>query len=303
MRVLPRMVAESSLSMFLPFYAACILGGHRVALLLLIALFTKFPASVQRESAKTGRPLLVSMVSKYKYTAFLLLVLAFADLSGISSGVGVRDAVRGYLALTLAIVFCRAPSSSSSLFSPAQADGPGPTLEKGAPSRSSDHGAAELLAGGFLAVGALLAASITGEQGSSLATVPIAAMTGCVSAFAFAFCPPSSAVRSEDTLGLLAGLLCVLIGTLVTSGRPHSSQFISQLFFSCSFFVAVALDLGTGLSPFRQRHSHGQHHRQVQQHKPPSRISLWLLNSSEGWPLIHSILMERDSRRIFYFMR
>ncbi|EER28877.1 cation efflux family protein [Coccidioides posadasii C735 delta SOWgp] len=38
------------------------------------------------------------------------------------------------------------------------------------------------------------------------------------------------------------------------------------------------------------------------EHKHPSRISLRLLKASEKWPLLHAILKERDSRRIFYFM-
>ena len=34
-----------------------------------------------------------------------------------------------------------------------------------------------------------------------------------------------------------------------------------------------------------------------------SRFTRLLLPYTEGWPLLHSILVEKDSRRIFYFMR
>lgn len=56
-----------------------------------------------------------------------------------------------------------------------------------------------------------------------------------------------------------------------------------------------------------QRNGHGHGHAQAQAQAPkevkaPSAITRSLMKSTEGVPLLHSILIERDSRRIFYFM-
>ncbi|KAI5850331.1 cation efflux family-domain-containing protein [Morchella snyderi] len=48
-------------------------------------------------------------------------------------------------------------------------------------------------------------------------------------------------------------------------------------------------------------HDHGHHH-EPKETKAPSTITKRLLRMSEGLPLLHGILIERDSRRIFYFM-
>lgn len=48
-------------------------------------------------------------------------------------------------------------------------------------------------------------------------------------------------------------------------------------------------------------HDHGHHH-EPKEGKAPSTITKSLLHMSEGLPLLHGILIERDSRRIFYFM-
>lgn len=51
-------------------------------------------------------------------------------------------------------------------------------------------------------------------------------------------------------------------------------------------------------------HGHGNHpHAQApKEAKAPSAITRSLMKSTVGVPLLHSILIERDSRRIFYFM-
>lgn len=62
--------------------------------------------------------------------------------------------------------------------------------------------------------------------------------------------------------------------------------------------------------PFsHDHHDHGHNHGDAHGHaqapkeaKAPSAITRSLMKSTEGLPLIHSILIERDSRRIFYFM-
>lgn len=60
-----------------------------------------------------------------------------------------------------------------------------------------------------------------------------------------------------------------------------------------------------GLQIDKNRHSHDHDHDHAQapkEIKAPSAITKSLMKITEGVPLVHSILIERDSRRIFYFM-
>ncbi len=51
-------------------------------------------------------------------------------------------------------------------------------------------------------------------------------------------------------------------------------------------------------------HDHGHHsHRRTPPAEPRSRFTTILLPLVLRWPLLHTILAEKDSRRIFYFMR
>jgi solute carrier family 30 (zinc transporter), member 5/7 len=53
--------------------------------------------------------------------------------------------------------------------------------------------------------------------------------------------------------------------------------------------------LGDGPAP-----SHGHSHNKIEAR---SRLTRMVLPYTESWPLLHSIMKEKDSRRIFYFMR
>jgi zinc transporter 5/7 len=53
-------------------------------------------------------------------------------------------------------------------------------------------------------------------------------------------------------------------------------------------------------------HSHHDHKHHVHSHSAtikPSRFTLLILPYTESWPLLNTIMKEKDSRRIFYFMR
>jgi zinc transporter 5/7 len=52
-----------------------------------------------------------------------------------------------------------------------------------------------------------------------------------------------------------------------------------------------------------QHHDHGHSHANVVTVQPRSRITNFILPFVLRWPLLHTIMADKDSRRIFYFMR
>lgn len=62
-----------------------------------------------------------------------------------------------------------------------------------------------------------------------------------------------------------------------------------------------AMLAGMQLDKHSHSHDHG-HANEPKEVKAPSAITKALMRMTESIPLVHSILLERDSRRIFYFM-
>ncbi|KAK4234548.1 cation efflux family-domain-containing protein [Achaetomium macrosporum] len=56
------------------------------------------------------------------------------------------------------------------------------------------------------------------------------------------------------------------------------------------------------VAPRSRSHSHSHHHHHDRHSTPRSRFTELLCSYTSGWPLLHTVLIEKDSRRIFYFM-
>ncbi|KAL4735629.1 cation efflux family-domain-containing protein [Aspergillus similis] len=76
----------------------------------------------------------------------------------------------------------------------------------------------------------------------------------------------------------------------------HIVYFIRALLAIASFFAARLDDKRS----VPEEHAH--HHHYVHATSKPSRATKIILRYTESYPLLYSILKERDSRRIFYFM-
>ncbi|KAL2133380.1 hypothetical protein VTI74DRAFT_2468 [Chaetomium olivicolor] len=79
---------------------------------------------------------------------------------------------------------------------------------------------------------------------------------------------------------------------------PGGKSLISPT--SAGFDAAGVYDAPTA-SPVRP-HSHSHHHHDHDRLAERSRFTSLLLPYSSRWPLLHAVLTDRDSRRIFYFM-
>ena len=50
-------------------------------------------------------------------------------------------------------------------------------------------------------------------------------------------------------------------------------------------------------------HNHGHHHHHSTSVEPRSKFTAFVLPYTRKWPLLYTIMADKDSRRIFYFMR
>ena len=107
------------------------------------------------------------------------------------------------------------------------------------------------------------------------------------------------------------GATTAIVGDLVLKAEEQSFWALVD---TCAFVGAV---LGaiyfdtTSSSSHNHGHAHDSHNHHGHSHDhspaskqatPPSRITLLLISASQPIPLLHSILIDRNSRRIFYFM-
>jgi zinc transporter 5/7 len=72
---------------------------------------------------------------------------------------------------------------------------------------------------------------------------------------------------------------------------------------AASFDAAAVYEPPVDSRPHSHSHSHSHHHHHDSHSTPRSRFTEFLCSYTSGWPLLHTVLLERDSRRIFYFMR
>ena len=111
-----------------------------------------------------------------------------------------------------------------------------------------------------------------------------------------------NSLRSGRRLGLAVGLII----SIVVQETLHSPAFFS---FACQgvlagfFWQASLLDTQTLFQLHHSPKGHHHHHDAHHQHENHSMFTRMLLRNTQKWPLLNSILADKDSRRIFYFMR
>ncbi|KAJ5679933.1 hypothetical protein N7462_008177 [Penicillium macrosclerotiorum] len=112
-----------------------------------------------------------------------------------------------------------------------------------------------------------------------------------------------SGLRSPNKVGLAA---CTGAAALFCS--PHTGDdllvayTIRGILTAASFFAARMDDSHLRLDSHPYSHGHQHHHGHSHGTSETSRVTKWLIQRSEAYPLISSILKEKDSRSIFYFM-
>lgn len=298
-------MAIRALSVGLPFYAAMKLGGVRTGLVLLATIAAGMtcassPSSSQPRGWKT-------MIAQRKGTMIMLLAMVLLDLGGVTMHASSMDLIAGFLALALSVTMLSPPLPLSVSTSIPSAASKGDSALLMTPSDVNLTLVAGITTSLLtIAVSLILShsPSITGSA-ITLSTLSIAAAAG-----ATIFTQPS-ALRSPSKGGM--GIGCAFLACCAFVS--HSSTVLQALANGglCAFsFAAVSSDTLSDAKAAHNHHSHdhvhthhghshAHHHHGTPATGGHSRFTAFVLARCEPGSLIHSILIEKDSRRIAYF--
>ena len=316
---LGRRIAGRVLLAGLPFYAASQLGGARVAVVLLIALASNLSAVEEH-----GKELLTwrgwkQLATHRTWTMLSLALQPMFDLLGLTSDLSPLDICLGYLALGL-IVFVFSPPYPSSR--------PNASIicsQKTNPESSrwvnSSHTeihtlisplvcttedtdltlATAVLMGIF---GYLMSYTSGSSAGATSGRQIAWSILSAISASLALMFTDTKALGSGRGFGSVLGSFASCFSVMIVHQDIPIAFLYQSILISVSF-VAMFIDsrkafsTSSHLTQHHHRH-HGKSH--VGEIAGASRFTNYVLHWVQDWPLLHTILIEKDSRRIFYFM-
>ena len=324
-----RRISSRILTVGLPFYATSQLGAARVGLVMLVGLASNITAIDNEATDLTKAQEWKRLLSHRRWTLASIMLQILCDLSGLTIDSRAFDIWLGYLALGLSVLVLPPPfPSSRPKFSVATSSGPeseskpsavfstpwetsvqleprSPKLQLVSPMISSQQDVDITLWGGL----ALLMFSLTvnllynHSQALSMAQLIWNSISGLAAAVVLTAAEPKS-LRSNKGLGLVLGALTSSLALTQMGGGTWGS-FAYQSILVGIAFAALKYDIHRASSHSSHSNHHHHHHApktQVHDYGQMSRFSANLVQRIPQWPLLHSILVEKDSRRIFYFM-
>lgn len=317
-----RRIVARALSVALPFYATLKLSGDRVALVMLVSLAADIVRLEDEITELRTTKGWKRLLTHRRWTLASISLQIVYDLAR-SSGYSIWETCLGYLLLIISILFIPPPfplqkyrsSSTSRSASPVSkllsTQWESRTAAKPAPEPpsmisplvSTTRDVDLTLVAGVI-VGALSCVTffLSGRYSHPLSFIDLG--FGCLSAgtaaLSFLFIKPQS-IRQNRGFGLLIGALSS-VGFLAFIQGDQWTSIIFRSFFACLTFAATTLDMNllTSTSIQSEQHHHESHLHTT--HRGHSRLSGIFIRAFQNWPLVHSILAEKDSRRIFYFM-
>ena len=328
-----RSAIARSFSIGLPVYASLKLGGVQTGLVILTALVSDLMSLDEKPNvSKLGSP--KKLLNTRRWTMAAILLQSVCNSTGLTSRTNLVDNFTGLLALSLCVFALPPPfpaysSKKEHITSPAE---PPPssgksilTTLKEMPASSStvipDSKVSSLIyspeeinltlvAGtltGLVTIVFVLFSLIPSAGAISFSSLGGMLLAICMIALSLTFARPQSLLESRGVGLLIGSLFSLLLSTVFEATPPIFSAYQVVVIVLCS--LATIKDTHTSYSSSHHTHGHGHghshhdHHKQhTDHHDDLSRISRFLLSYSQQWPLLHSILSEKDSRRIFYFM-
>ena len=316
------------LSVGLPIYACSRIGGLRVAILVLVATASGL-MSVRPKIEDLNRPATFKKVLwPRKWTILLLCTQYLLDLIGWTSNGDPWQLVVGYLALSLSVFILPPPypttiPKASVVTSPVSkqihklhrlgspldmAPETDPQVRLGTASSplvlTPWDTELTIVSGLVAAVAAIFvffvfsADSGTFDAASAYGIV----IVSLLGASGLLLSNPR-ALRQFAHVALAVGLLCTIFFPQVA--KPQGAAvFGTQAALAFLFWLAAGLDSQASGRPAASRHTSASYASGAHKHphERHSRLTSVMLRLFQDWPLFHSILVEKDSRRIFYFM-
>lgn len=298
-----QLALQQVFSVGLPIYAALKVGGFLVAFALLLATASGLP-NVIATASQNGPS---ERYTKKVFTIALLLTVVLLSFLGMNQPWG-SSPFMGYAALLTSVFVIPPPFPTVRRQGPIPE--PGLVAESVAQqSKASNASQSSVIITTDAPLALITGASLAGltliaSRGLPLRTQEVLYLFPAAISFAASlmiWLP--SGLRSGDKVGL-----AVSTATTALLCSPHIKDdflFIYAargLLAAASFFAARTDDSQLRLDAHTHTHAHNHHGHSSHGSTETTRITKWLLHRSEEYPLLHSILKEKDSRSIFYFM-
>lgn len=326
-----RRITARLLTVGLPFYATSKLGGARVAVVILMALASNITTVEEQSTVLTQTKGWSMLLAQRRWTLVSIMLQLVLDLTGFTNSSAAVDIGLGYIALGVAVfvlppcflssrpkvsvVTSTAPASESKTSAvlatpweiPPQLEDNSPKVPTISPMICSPEDVNLTFFSGIV-VGTLrtIVFVFSGPSAGAASQYQLAWSLLCAFATALALITvdPRS-LRGNRKIGpILGSVLSSLILTTLRS-EAWSSLTYQSIFISISF-AATKLDTQSALTVLSHSDHHHHHHHpaklSIPEHAQLSSFSEFVIQHIPHWPLLHSILAEKDSRRIFYFM-
>jgi zinc transporter 5/7 len=313
----PKRVASNITSVMLPFYASLHLGGAKTALVILVAVAAGIGALDQKPGKHTPWDDIRRTLRTRKVTCGALFVGMAADI--VTSG-NVTGSLIGYMALLVSLLLVppplptagwslmTGPKSQDSYMTqnPSRASLPKPSSPL---VNNTENQLLTIVSGLALTVTTILY-SLVSSATPSLSTHTLGFSTLSVaSTTALVFLSLPASLRSQKQVGLrLSGIFIFALSFLEHNSVGHfkivfpwvCAMMIGAVGFDTRSPVPHSHDHGHTGHKHSHSHDHGHSHDH-HLHGDHSRISAFLIARATPGSIVHSVLIERDSRRIAYF--
>ena len=326
-----RRIAARFLTVGLPFYATSKLGGARVAVVILMALASNIMTVEEESTLLTQTKGWSMLLAQRRWTLVSTMLQLVLDLTGFTNSSAAVDIGLGYITLGIA-VFVLPPCFLSSRPKVSVFTSTAPASESKTsavlatpweiPPQLEDHSSKvpaispmicspediNLTFYSGIVVGTLrtIVFVFSGPSAGAPSQYQLAWSLLCAFATALALITvdPRSLRGNRNFGPILGSVLSSLVLTTLRS-EAWSSLAYQSIFISISF-AATKLDTQSALTVLSYSDHHQHHHHparlSIPEHAQLSRFSEFVIQHIPHWPLLHSILAEKDSRRIFYFM-
>lgn len=316
-----RRIIARLLSVGLPYYAAMQLGGARTSFVLL----TTIGSGLTGLNISPLQPYLLQawqrIASVRKLTCAVLILSFMLDLSGLARGIGTRDLLLGHMSLAFSVLFFPPPlpsaglsmlntpnsgavtstSTAQTLYDNPKASSRAFPLETLNPLVSSGEDVRlTLISGGLLSMATVAYAVFASTSPSlSFSSILFTSLSMC-SALGLIFLSSPSSLRSPRKVGVGLGyVMTICFGYLLHSNAWKGFMALGVL--SCLSYMAVWSDTVPPVQSARVNHHRDNHHQAHDHLHSHSRISGYFIALCTPGSILHSILIEKDSRRIAYF--
>lgn len=300
-------LALRTMSVGLPFYAAMKLGGMRTGLVLLVAIAANLTCIDNALKPSMGQ--WMQQALKRKLTLGAILLSAMSDFAGLTLHTSFSDLLLGYLALAVTVVYFNPPLPTSSASKPSTRIGStisprSLTWNASLLTCSTGDVNLTLIAGGILSLVTIGSSVLLGSSPSLVPSSVVLSTLSIASATAANIFAQPATLRSSAKAGL--GLGCLLTSSCAFLFSPAlwpgtiCNGGLSALAFAGVMFDT--LSSSSGSDDHSHDHAHNnkphQHNHDNTQYSPFTRL---VLSNCEPGSLVHSIIIEKDSRRICYF--